>query len=85
MQRLVWTTDELFNALRATYYTGIIAPKGLTDELSNAYRDGFTAALTAIAIHLGLPSTPPITQTTDESDPTPPRTRIIGTRKNNTK
>ena len=81
MQRELWTKEDLVNALRATYYAGVVAQPGLPDELANAYRAGFTAALTAIAIHLGLPSAPPITQTTEDDDAAAPHPRIVGRRR----
>lgn len=81
VQRELWTKEDLLNALRATYYAGIIAQPGVADERASSYRAGFTAALTAIAIHLGLPPAPPITQTTEDNDAAAPRTRIVGKRK----
>lgn len=79
MQRELWTREDLLNALRATYYAGIIAQPGMADEGESSYRAGFAAALTAIAIHLGLPTAPPIMRTSEENSTTAPRSRVIGT------
>lgn len=80
MQRELWTQEELLNALRATYYAGIVAQPEMAGEDASRYRAGFAAALTAIAIHLGLRSAQAIIQTTDRGDAAVSRPRIVGTR-----
>jgi hypothetical protein len=80
MQRELWTKEDLVNALRATYYAGVVAQPGLPDEADANYRAGFTAALTTIAIHLGLPPAPSVIQSSDDHSGTPSRSRVIGRR-----
>jgi hypothetical protein len=63
MERDLWSREDLRNAIRATYYAGVVSPPA-GDELEACwYAEGFRAALTALALHLGLPPVGPTSGT----------------------
>jgi|GEM_PF-1921805 len=54
MQRDLWTREDLKNALLAAFYAGVAAPRELSDEGRLRYNEGFSAALTTLALNFGL-------------------------------
>jgi hypothetical protein len=59
MERDLWSREDLRNAIRATYYAGVVSPPAGDDLDAAWYAEGFRAALTALALHLGLPPVVP--------------------------
>jgi hypothetical protein len=55
MERMLWTQDDLRNLIRATYYAGVVSPPAGEELEALWWAEGFRSALTALAIHLGLP------------------------------
>jgi len=58
MQRYVWTTDDLRQALLAAYYAGLGAAPAPSTEEERAYQRGFWDALTTLALNYGLSQMP---------------------------
>lgn len=59
MERNLWSRDDLRNAIRATYYAGVVSPPAGDDLEASWYAEGFRAALTTLTLHLGLPPVVP--------------------------
>ena len=62
MQRYVWTTDDLRQALLAAYYARIVAVPAPSTEEESAYQRGFLDALATLALNYGvsqIPGMPP--------------------------
>jgi len=59
MERDLWDREDLRNAIRATYYAGVVSPPARDDLEASWYAEGFRAALTALALHVGLPPVVP--------------------------
>jgi hypothetical protein len=76
MERDLWSREDLRNAIRATYYAGVVSPPAGDDLAASWYAEGFRAALTALALHLGLPPLVP----TSGTPPRPQRESSAETR-----
>jgi hypothetical protein len=82
MERELWSREDLRNAILATYYAGVAAQPAIDTPGARWYAEGFRAALSALALHFGLPALelparepPPGFQLTAWDDT---ETRIIG-------
>ncbi len=70
MERTLWSQEDLRNAIRATYYAGVVSPPAGDALEASWWADGFRSALSALALHLGLPLV-------DAAAPRPPRPQVI--------
>jgi hypothetical protein len=71
MQRDLWSRDDLRNAILATYYAGVAAQPATDSARARWYAEGFRAALSALALHFGLPPrVPPVPESGPGARPT---------------
>jgi hypothetical protein len=55
MERELWSREDLKNAILATYYAGVFSQPATDNAGAAWYAEGFRAALSALALHFGLP------------------------------
>jgi hypothetical protein len=60
MERDLFSREDLRNAIRATYFAGVVSPPVGEDLAASWYAEGFRSALTALTLHLGLPPVVPV-------------------------
>ncbi len=58
MQRDLWTREDLRNALVAAFYAGVATAQDGSDEERRHFNQGFSAALTTLALNFGLGAFP---------------------------